>query len=524
MILDIKKLLSVSVLNEVATEFCGERPAGVFLRPEILLNDTHLCEMLSSSLNRPHGAMDEATRTCVVKAAVAHLVHSGDITIDPAPPAAAGIRLSERKMCDLQAYIGAHLAERIKVEDLARQVGMSRSQFLPLFKATTGMTPLRFVMKIRLQSAEALLADRSLSLSDIAALTGFANPAHFTSTFRRAAKVTPSAFRARLMSADAESRSLRQISVQEAPALVEAVPAGPAELSLQQTSLRIDERVRLVRSSQGMGWTDLFAAETDEAPHEALHGAVQSIWIVTADTPNVISRSDSSSYSRSKGILPQQVISITPSGDVVCDELGSPLKARHLYLRQKFVDDVADEVFRDTSERRVIRAAFGTEDPVLSHLMKAIQVTLEEPAFGNRLKVDYLTQALATHLLTRHSIVGRSFHPVPDGVFNANQISLIMDYIGDNLTSDMNIGELAGLIGVGRSQFVQRFKATVKMTPHNFVLRRRIKKAQKLLADRVLSYTSIAFQCGFSDQSHFIAVFRRFMGVTPRQYRQMLVA
>ncbi|MDR0787145.1 MAG: AraC family transcriptional regulator [Gemmatimonadota bacterium] len=520
MIPDIKKLFSVSVLDEGAAESCGERPISVSLQPEIPWDDIHLRELLRNSLDRPHGAMDEATRTCVVKAAVAHPVHSGDVTIDPAP---AGIRLSERKMRDLQAYIGAHLAERIKVEDLARQVGMSRSRFLPLFKATTGMTPLRFVMKIRLQFAEALLADRSLSLSDIAARTGFANPAHFTSTFRRAAKVTPSAFRARLIPAAAESRSPRRISVQEVPALVEAVPSGPAELSLEQTSLRIDERVRLVRSSQGMGWTDLFAAETDEAPHMALYGAVPHVWIVTADTPNAIDRVDSS-YSRFREVLPKQVFSVTPSGETVHDELSLPLKARHFYLRQKFIDDVADEIFHDTHERRIIGSAFGAEDPVLCHLTRAISVALEEPVLGNRLKVDYLTQALATHLLTRHSIVGGFSHPVPDYVFNANQIGLIVDYIGDNLASDVSIEELAGLVGVGRSQFIRRFKATTRITPHNYVLKRRIKEARNLLADRTLSDTSVAFRCGFSDQSHFIAVFRRFMGVTPRQYRQMLMA
>jgi AraC-like DNA-binding protein len=287
--------------------------------------------------------------------------------------------------------------------------------------------------------------------------------------------------------------------------------------------LRIDRNVRLIRSSKGLGWTDLFAAETDELPHQSLRGVVPSVWIVTADTPNAIDRVDGDNE-RFKKVLQEKAISVTPSGAAVYDELALPLKARHLYLRQSLIDDVAAEVFHDGRERRFVASSFGKDDPILYQLISAILVSLDGPESSNRLKVDFLTSALAAHLLTHHSVVERPDRPVPLHVFNASQLGIIVDYIGENLASDLSIDDLAQLTGLGRVQFIQRFRATTTTTPYQFVIKRRIKEARKLLANPSIDYAKIALTCGFADQSHFIATFKQHTGLTPQEYRKIIVS
>jgi AraC-like DNA-binding protein len=291
------------------------------------------------------------------------------------------------------------------------------------------------------------------------------------------------------------------------------------EFQLEQTSLLIGKDVHLLKSSRGLGWMDLYAAVTDESPHEGLRGAVPAVWIVTASTPNDIQRvSSDNRYSR---VLPKNAISITTSGDAVYDELISPLRAQHFYLRQKVIDDVAEEVFVGSRERRFIRSMFGLNDPVLWWLLTSIEASLDESPFANRLKMDCLTQALAACLLAKYSVVGDS-RPLPVYPFNVRQIGELCSYINDNLSSNMSIDDLAKVVGQSRAQFMRRFKATTLLTPHRFLVLRRLRHARKLLAIPRMDYAAIALACGFVSQSYFTTVFKRIEGVTPREYRQML--
>jgi AraC-like DNA-binding protein len=83
----------------------------------------------------------------------------------------------------------------IRIEELADLTGLSQSYFSHAFKASTGLPPHQWQMKARIDRVKALLRNRSLSLTEIAAETGFSDPAHFTRSFRRQTGASPSAWR-----------------------------------------------------------------------------------------------------------------------------------------------------------------------------------------------------------------------------------------------------------------------------------------------------------------------------------------
>jgi AraC family transcriptional regulator len=219
-------------------------------------------------------------------------------------------------------------------------------------------------------------------------------------------------------------------------------------------------------------------------------------------------------------VLPKNAISITGAGDAVYDEIAAPLEAVHIYLRQEIVDAIADEFFMDGSRRRQIRSSFGLDDTILQRLLAAIRLSLDEQP-ANRLKMDYLSQALAAHLLTKHSGLGPAKTIRRMSIFNVREIGLIVDYIAANLSSNMSIDELAEIVGLGRAQFSARFKATTSMTPHQFVIMKRINRARKLLVEPRADYAFIAMLCGFASWAHFISTFKRATGTTPHEYRRL---
>lgn len=81
------------------------------------------------------------------------------------------------------------------LDALAALVGMSPDRFCKRFRAATGCPPHRWQMQQRIERAKQLLSDRTLTLTDIAYACGYANSAHFSTSFGRATGTTPSGYR-----------------------------------------------------------------------------------------------------------------------------------------------------------------------------------------------------------------------------------------------------------------------------------------------------------------------------------------
>ena len=84
--------------------------------------------------------------------------------------------------------------------------------------------------------------------------------------------------------------------------------------------------------------------------------------------------------------------------------------------------------------------------------------------------------------------------------------------------SHVSLAELAALSGVSRFQLLRAFSREVGITPHAYIIQRRVLLAQRLLADGQTA-AQAAIQAGFSDQSHMTRAFVRQVGVTPGCYR-----
>lgn len=81
----------------------------------------------------------------------------------------------------------------------------------------------------------------------------------------------------------------------------------------------------------------------------------------------------------------------------------------------------------------------------------------------------------------------------------------------------ISIGEMAQSAFISKYQFIRNFKQEVGLTPHQFQIQNRIRKAQKLLG-QTEKLTEVAFATGFCDQSHFIRHFEKIVRLTPSRY------
>jgi AraC family transcriptional regulator len=82
---------------------------------------------------------------------------------------------------------------------------------------------------------------------------------------------------------------------------------------------------------------------------------------------------------------------------------------------------------------------------------------------------------------------------------------------------------LAGLARLSPFHFARAFKQSFELPPHRYLTLRRIERAKELLRQPDLSVTRIGLNVGFSDTSSFSVAFRRETGVTPTDFRRVLV-
>lgn len=86
-------------------------------------------------------------------------------------------------------------ANDLSLDSLAMESGYSKSHFLRMFRAGVGCSPHQWLTRFRIERAKKMLQTESTPLIDIAEACGFSSHAHFSSTFRRLAGVTPSRYR-----------------------------------------------------------------------------------------------------------------------------------------------------------------------------------------------------------------------------------------------------------------------------------------------------------------------------------------
>ncbi|HVW29297.1 MAG TPA: AraC family transcriptional regulator [Polyangiaceae bacterium] len=93
-------------------------------------------------------------------------------------------------------------------------------------------------------------------------------------------------------------------------------------------------------------------------------------------------------------------------------------------------------------------------------------------------------------------------------------------YLDERCEHPIDLESTADEVGLSPFHFLRLFSKVVGVTPHQYLVRSRLRRAARLLADGDVPITEIALDVGFGDLSNFIRTFRRAAGVSPRQFRK----
>jgi len=196
-----------------------------------------------------------------------------------------------------------------------------------------------------------------------------------------------------------------------------------------------------------------------------------------------------------------------------------PTRTLHLRLSKELLLHAAEEVMGYSTTRHPLENRSGFQDPLLTQIGLALWRELEQPSPAGKLYAQTAAQMLAVHLLC-HYTSRRATIKQPSQGLTDQQLRRMIDFVQGHLVQDLSLETLAQQIGFSPYHFARLFRQTTGESPHQFVLRQRIERAQLLLKKREMSLVDIALESGFANQSHLSRVFKQHLGLTPRTYRQ----
>ena len=102
------------------------------------------------------------------------------------------------------------------------------------------------------------------------------------------------------------------------------------------------------------------------------------------------------------------------------------------------------------------------------------------------------------------------------------ETKIICNYLEKNYMKNITLDELSGLTGLSKYYLLRSFTKQKGISPYRYLETIRIDRAKKLLEQGVLPIEA-ALQTGFADQSHFSNFFKKFIGLTPKQYMNIFI-
>jgi AraC family transcriptional regulator len=313
-----------------------------------------------------------------------------------------------------------------------------------------------------------------------------------------------------------EENSLKELEALQKTVLFGEIRAlHPLDLNGYYSALR----EKSFATSYGIGWKGLQAVRLKN------HG-VESGAVITRSTHvlGLIVRPPEKMERRYEGVKrdmppPAGSISVVPARSSVLSRWQGSRDWLFIYLEPSLVTRVAAESFEMDPSRTVVPPLDGLNVPELRSAMLAVDAELRAGGVGGPLLVESLANVLAVHLI-RHTTGAHRLPASADGELPRRKLHTVIEYIMENLEGSPTLEQMAAVVHLSPYHFARQFKASTGWPPHQYLIARRVERAQHLLrTDSEIGLAEVALRIGFPDQSQFSFHFKRIVGVTPRQFR-----
>ena len=193
----------------------------------------------------------------------------------------------------------------------------------------------------------------------------------------------------------------------------------------------------------------------------------------------------------------------------------------HLYLPAQPFDQACQREFDFDPALLELRYEGGFHDGVIEAIARAVLGGLQDTEAMVRMRVESLSAALGVYLVHQFSNrAAADVVPRPTrGGLSGGRLTRVVDLMEARLDEDVSLVDLAREASLSPFHFARCFKASTGLSPHRFLLLRRLHRARAMLDGGAERLVDIAAACGFCSQAHFSQAFKHAMGASPGSFR-----
>lgn len=279
------------------------------------------------------------------------------------------------------------------------------------------------------------------------------------------------------------------------------------------------EDVKVTVSSRGAPWESAIIMEVDEVQPGEMNDClpVSPIIVLHLDgsggtVERIGDRSGFESLSSKAGI-----VDIDPAGERTSVRWDQPHSLLFMMPTNAILQRALTEV--PGAGDFELQRANHVHDPQIERIGYALMSECESGFMSGQLFGESLALALVSRLMSRFG--ARSIQQDSTSLrgLPSWRLRQVKQYVEDNLSQSLCMADLAAVAHMSEFHFSRLFKQSTGYTPYRYIVGRRVQRGRELLAKTALPLYEISEKLGFGDQSHFTTVFRKNVGMTPKQFR-----
>lgn len=203
---------------------------------------------------------------------------------------------------------------------------------------------------------------------------------------------------------------------------------------------------------------------------------------------------------------------ILPPHSSVEMEINKPTKALVLEINDKLIDDVTKNIDYDIdlSDNKPLDFLLYKKTKSLHDPIEKIMDLASRKDYKKEFLIDLYAQEVMFNLITNkktNKIITEDFN---------NPINLSTKIMKEKFKEKITISDIASELNMSVANFSSKFKRLMNMTPNDYLTNIKLQEAKKLLRNK--NVTEVAYDLGYENISHFILLFKRKFGLTPKQY------
>ncbi len=191
------------------------------------------------------------------------------------------------------------------------------------------------------------------------------------------------------------------------------------------------------------------------------------------------------------------------------------------YLKELLSDEVLERLLSIFATPNGLLLRWdASESEEIDALLKLVYTEREKESYG----YEFMMKSTLAHLLFKIYRRSKSIYLLQDPVNSSmkeSNVKRVLQFINTRFHETMQLEDIANALHLNKYYMCHCFKEITGHTINNFITRRRIDEAKKLLANTNDPLTVVSEKIGFSNSIHFSRTFKQFVGVSPQQYRKL---